>query len=160
MCLISSGFMSRMSYLHILYSSNSKLLKNFNVNLKTTDYTSLCTFVIKSSALSVTDTAGSAIQASTLMPLSTYQPYVHFVDEHNIITNGLKLPKFTTSAAQFDNDVITLNYAISSLPTNNKNVISFFKSFCSNIYSTFLHILYLYNDVEQIRFNIVLCTEQ
>lgn len=99
-------------------SSNSKLLKNFNVNLKTTDYTSLCTFVIKSSALSVTNTAGSAIQASTLMPLSTYQPYVHFVDEHNIITNGVKLPKFTTSRAQSDKDIITLNYSISNLPTN------------------------------------------
>lgn len=99
-------------------SSNSKFLKNFNVNLKTTDYASLCTFVIKNSLLSVTDTAGSAIQASTLMPLSTYQPYVHFVDEHNIITNGIKLPKFTTSRAQSDKDIITLNYSISNLPTN------------------------------------------
>ncbi len=99
-------------------SDNSKFLKNFNVNLKTTDYSSLCTFAIKSSLLSVTDTAGSAIQASTLMPLSTYQPYVHFVDEHNIITNGVKLPKFTTSRAQSDKDIITLNYSISNLPTN------------------------------------------
>ena len=99
-------------------SSDSKFLKNFNINLKTTDYASLCTFVIKSSLLSVTDTAGSAIQASTLMPLSTYQPYVHFVDEHNIITNGVKLPKFTTSRAQSDKDIITLNYSISNLPTN------------------------------------------
>lgn len=99
-------------------SSDSKFLKNFNINLKTTDYASLCTFVIKSSLLSVTDTAGSAIQASTLMPLSTYQPYVHFVDEHNIITNGVKLPKFTTSVAQSDKDIITLNYSISNLPTN------------------------------------------
>lgn len=99
-------------------SSDSKFLKNFNINLKTTDYASLCTFVIKSSLLNVTDTAGSSIQASTLMPLSTYQPYVHFVDEHNIITNGVKLPKFTTSRAQSDKDIITLNYSISNLPTN------------------------------------------
>ena len=101
-------------------SSDSRLLKNFSVNLKTTDYTSLCTFVIKSSSLSVTDTVGNAVQASTLMPLSTYQPYVHFVDEHNIVTNGIKFGSpITTSAAQSDKDVITLNYAISSLPTNN-----------------------------------------
>ena len=98
--------------------TDNKIYKNCRVTLKTTDYVSLCTFVIKSSALSVTDTAGSAIQASTLMPLSTYQPYIHFVDEHNIVTNGVKLPIFTTSAAQFDNDIITLNYSISNLPTN------------------------------------------
>ena len=101
-------------------STEGKILKNFNVNLKTTDYTSLCTFVMKSSSLSVTDTIGNAVQASTLMPLSTYQPYVHFVDEHNIVTNGIKLGSpITTSAAQSDKDVISLNYAISNLPTNN-----------------------------------------
>lgn len=101
-------------------NSDSKILKNFSVNLKTTDYTSLCTFVIKSSSLSATDTAGDAVQASTLMPLSTYQPYVHFVDEHNIITNGIKLcSPITTSATESDTEVITLNYAVSSLPTNN-----------------------------------------
>ena len=99
--------------------ADDKIYKNCRVALKTTDYTSLCTFVIKSSALSVTDTAGNTVQASTLMPLSTYQPYVHFVDEHNIITNGIKLGNaITVGAAQSDKDVITLNYAISSLPTN------------------------------------------
>lgn len=100
-------------------NDENKIYKNCKVTLKTTDYVSLCTFVIKSSALSVEDTAGSAIQASTLMPLSTYQPYVHFVDEHNIITNGVKLSKIETGAAQFDTDIITLKYSISSLPTNN-----------------------------------------
>ena len=98
--------------------TDAKIYKNCRVTLKTTDYVSLCTFVIKSSALSVTDTVGSSIQASTLMPLSTYQPYIHFVDEHNIVTNGIKLPKFTTSEAQSDKDIITLNYSISNLPTN------------------------------------------
>ena len=98
--------------------SEERIYKNCRITLKTTDYVSLCTFIIKSSALSVSDTAGSAVQASTLMPLSTYQPYIHFVDEHNIITNGIKLPQFTTSAAQSDKDIITLNYAISNLPAN------------------------------------------
>lgn len=98
--------------------SEEQIYKNCRVTLKTTDYVSLCTFVIKNSVLSVTDTAGNAIQASTLMPLSTYQPYIHFVDEHNIVTNGIKLNQFTTGAAQSDKDIITLNYTISNLPTN------------------------------------------
>lgn len=100
-------------------NDENKIYKNCKVTLKTTDYVSLCTFVIKSSALIVEDTVGTSIQASTLMPLSTYQPYIHFVDEHNIITNGVKLPEIKTGAAQFDTDIITLTYAISSLPTNN-----------------------------------------
>lgn len=98
--------------------SEKKIYKNCRVTLKTTDYVSLCTFVIKNSSLKVTDTAGNSVQASTLMPLSTYQPYVHFVDEHNIVTNGVKLSHFTTGLSQSDKDVITLNYAISNLPTN------------------------------------------
>ena len=98
--------------------SEEKIYKNCKVILKTTDYVSLCTFVIKSSSLKVTDTAGNSVQASTLMPLSTYQPYVHFVDEHNIVTNGVKLSQFTTGLYQSDKDVITLNYTISNLPTN------------------------------------------
>lgn len=94
--------------------SDEKIYKDCRVALKTTDYTSLCTFVIKNSSLSVTDTAGNAIQASTLMPLSTYQPYVHFVDEHNIVTNGVKLGNpITTGIAQHDNDIISLNYVVS-----------------------------------------------
>ena len=98
--------------------NDSKIYKTGKVALKTTDYVSLCTFIIKSSSLKVTDTAGNSVQASTLMPLSTYQPYVHFVDEHNIVTNGVKLPQFTTGLSQSDKDIITLNYAISNLPTN------------------------------------------
>ena len=99
--------------------TEENIYKHCRVTLQTTDYVSLCTFIIKSSALNVSDTAGNAVQASTLMPLSTYQPYIHFVDEHNIITNGIKLPKVKTYAAQSDTDIITLNYAISNLPTNN-----------------------------------------
>lgn len=99
--------------------SDEKIYKDCRVILKTTDYTSLCTFVIKSSSLSVTDTVGNAVQASTLMPLSTYQPYVHFVDEHNIITNGVKLSNpITTGIAQSDKDVISLNYTISGWTAN------------------------------------------
>lgn len=111
--------------------SDEKLYKDGRVTLKTTDYTSLCTFVIKSSSLSVTDTVGNAVQASTLMPLSTYQPYVHFVDDHNIVTNGIKLGNpITTGIAQSDKDVISLNYAISGWTANK------YKSFFISLVNT------------------------
>lgn len=97
--------------------TDGTIYRNFSVKLITTDYVSLCTFSIKNSLIKVTDTVGTSIQASTLMPLSTYQPYVHFVDEHNIVTNGIKLPQFTTKAASADKDVITLNYSIASVPS-------------------------------------------
>lgn len=109
-------------------SSEYYIYKNYRVNLQTTDYTSLCTFSIKSNLLKVDDGVGDSIQYSTLMPLSTYQPYVHFVNKHNIITNGIKLPQFTTKAAESDKDIITLNYAISNLPTLAYKYNSFFIS--------------------------------
>lgn len=105
-------------------TSGNHYIKKFKISMKTTDYVSLCTFSIKSNYIKVTDNGIGAEQSSTLMPLSTYQPYVHFVDEHNIITNGVKLPKFTTGIANSNDDVLYLKYTMSgSRPSNN------FKSF-------------------------------
>lgn len=105
-------------------TSDDHYVKRYKVTLKTTDYTSLCTFSIKNDYIKVTDNGIGAEQSSTLMPLSTYQPYVHFVDEHNIITNGVKLPKFTTGIANSNDDVLYLKYTMSgNRPSNN------FKSF-------------------------------
>lgn len=98
--------------------TDGQIYKQFAVSMTTTDYVSLCNFSIKPSLIQVDDTVSGLIQASTLMPLSTYQPYVHFVDNRNIITNGFPLSSFTTGPAQSDKDIITLKYAISNLPSN------------------------------------------
>ena len=94
--------------------TDERIHKNCRINLTTTDYVSICTFAIKSSLIEVTDTAGVVTQAPTLMPFSKYQVYAHFVDEHNIVTNGYSIQTITTGAAQSDTDVISLNYSVDS----------------------------------------------
>ena len=115
--------------------------KQYDVNLKTTDYTSVCTFSIKSSNLSITNKGvvdgndNSVSQSSTLMPLSSYKAYAHFVDKHGIITNGYPINNITsdsdayitqeegiikTSIARTTGDVITLNYSIDNQAVSNK----------------------------------------
>ena len=101
-------------------SDSNKFIKRFSVNLTTTDYTSLCTFTFKNGVISVSDTIGGIIQASTLMPLSTYQPYIHFVDEHNIVTNGVKLDQITTDAAESPSDILYLKYRVDYVPNDIK----------------------------------------
>ena len=111
-------------------TTDGHYVKRFKISMKTTDYTSLCTFAIKNSYIHVTDSGIGAEQRSTLMPLSTYQPYIHFVDEHNIVTNGVKLPSFSTGAANSNDDVLYLKYTVAAnRPTNN------FKSFFISLVS-------------------------
>ena len=84
-------------------------VKKMLVTLKTTDYVSLCSVAIKNTLISTLYTEQSAEQKSTLMPYSKYQAYVHFVDSHNIITNGIPLQKIPTNE--------TLGYATSEADT-------------------------------------------
>lgn len=109
-------------------STEGHYVKRFKISLKTTEYTSLCTFNIKNEYLSVTDAGIGAEQMSTLMPLSKYQPYVHFVDEHNIITNGVKLDLITTDAASTNADVLYLKYKVLNTLPGNLKYKSFFIS--------------------------------
>ena len=101
-------------------SSGYDIYRNFRISMTTTDYTSVCNFSILDSALDIIDDGDRLKQISTLMPLSTYQPYIHFVDDHNIVSNGIKLDPFTTKAAESDTDVITLAYNVSDVPDNCK----------------------------------------
>ena len=110
-------------------TTGSHYVKRFKISMKTTDYTSLCTFNIKNSYISITDNGIGAEQRSTLMPLSTYQPYVHFVDEHNIITNGVKLDPFTTGAINSTDDVLYLKYSVANSYDNVPRPANNFKSF-------------------------------
>ena len=88
--------------------------KRYRVNMTTTDYVSICTFNFKNGIINVSST--NTNQASTLMPYSKYQPYVHFVDEYNIITNGVKCGNpIQITAATSNADVIGLQYTIDDL---------------------------------------------
>lgn len=101
--------------------------KRYRASMTTTDYASICTFNFKNGIISVGST--STDQASTLMPYSKYQAYVHFVDEHNIITNGVKCGNpIQITAATSNADVIGLQYYIDSLTGVNTKYKSFFIS--------------------------------
>ena len=103
------------------------IVKKIKVSLKTTDYVSLCSVGIKNNLISTSYSSGTIEQKSTLMPYSVYQAYVHFVDSHNIVTNGIPLQRIpssgTTGPASSDGDVISLRY------TNSNGTNDTYKSF-------------------------------
>lgn len=100
--------------------------KRFYVTLKSYDYTSIVNVSIKNKYIHYTDTLENYSQGSTLMPLSSYDVYAHFVDEHNIISNGVKIANINTNANHNNVDILSLVYSINNLPTTNYK--SFFLS--------------------------------
>lgn len=101
--------------------------KRYRVSMITTDYASVCTFNFKNGIVNIGSTGTD--QASTLMPYSKYQPYIHFVDEHNIITNGVKCGNpIQITAATSNADVISLKYYVDSLSGITTKYKSFFIS--------------------------------
>lgn len=71
-------------------SGDTKLNRRYKVDLTTTEYTSICGVKFVDGKVKITDNSETLSQASTLMPKSKYQAYIHFVDEHNIVSNGIK----------------------------------------------------------------------
>ena len=71
-------------------NSHDAWYTDFDIDCKITDYTCICDLSL--SDLVITgDTTSNFRQESSLMPLSTYNFYVHTVDEHNIISNGIRI---------------------------------------------------------------------
>ena len=97
----------------------------YNINLITTNYSSLCSVSFKKDKITIdSNEADSINQESTLMPLSTYKAYAHFVTENNIITNGIPINgTISTENITNDNDLIKLKCSISGVSN------SIYKSF-------------------------------
>lgn len=101
----------------------------FNADLNSTIYYAVLNVRFKDNVLNVSIDDSNVEQYPTLMPYSKYAAYVHFVDNHNIITNGIRLNNIDLS----NNDNISnglkriyLTYKTdSTLPT----VASAYKSF-------------------------------
>ena len=88
----------------------------YTVNMTETEYQSVCEVSLKNFDVL---NAVNASQANTLMPLSSYDAYIHFIDEHQIITNGTFLQSITTpgiptntNRKNNDRSVIKLNYTL------------------------------------------------
>ena len=112
-------------------TSVGRYAKRFKISMTTTDYISVCTFSINDTYIAVNDNASDFTQQSTLMPFSTYQAYIHFVDEHNIITNGVKLQTISTGSANSDVDILSLQFK-----RNNGLPATKYKSFFISLVNT------------------------
>lgn len=108
------------------FESNKSFKYIFNISMDSTDYISNCEFNFNSSLITTAVTKNYS-QIPSLMPFSTYRTYVHFVDNHNIITNGVKLKDITTKGIQNNNSILSLAYKL------NKDYNNYYKSFFISI---------------------------
>ena len=108
------------------FESNKKFKYTFNISMDSNDYISNCTFDFNSSLITTAVTK-SYSQLPSLMPFSKYRTYVHFVDNHNIITNGIKLKDIETKAISDNSSILSLTYKL------NKDYNNYYKSFFISI---------------------------
>lgn len=96
----------------------------FNINMTSQDYISNCQFSFNE-ALVINAKNITYSQVPSLMPFSTYRTYIHLVDNHNIITNGIKLKDIKTEGLKDKSSILSLQY---NLTSNISNYKSFFIS--------------------------------
>ena len=99
---------------------DSHFNKRFYVNAKTTEWKSVCNFNIKNDYIEVRDTAEKLNQTATLMPLSKYNVYVHYIDDNHIITNGKLVTTLETDGVKSNTDVIDLTFTYNTEPPASK----------------------------------------
>ena len=99
---------------------DSHFNKRFYVNAKTTEWKSVCNFSINDDYIEVHDTAEKLNQTATLMPLSKYNVYVHYVDDNHIITNGKLVTTLETDGVKSNTDVIDLTFTYNTEPPASK----------------------------------------
>lgn len=108
------------------FESNKNFKYIFNISMDSTDYISNCKFNFNSSLITTAVTKNYS-QIPSLMPFSTYRTYVHFVDNHNIITNGVKLKDIETKGILDNSSILSLTYKL------NKDYNNYYKSFFISI---------------------------
>lgn len=95
----------------------------FDINAKIVDWKCNCNFDVKDGIVETTNLPSTITQQSSLMPLSTYNVYAHFVDDNHVITNGVHvgtIGDLNKIIPENDTDVIQLQYEITSVPANTK----------------------------------------
>ena len=107
---------------------NDHFSKRFYVNAKITEWKSVCNFNIKEKYITMSDTTATINQKSTLMPLSTYNIYAHYVDDNHIVTNGDLVATLTTDEAKSNTDTINLTFSYDANPPIGTKYKGFFFS--------------------------------
>lgn len=98
---------------------------DFSINMSSQEYISNCSFAFNSL---ITDSANKVYsQVPSLMPFSKYRTYIHFVDNRNIITNGIKIKDIDTNHIINNNSILSLAYKL------NMDLSDTYKSFFISI---------------------------
>lgn len=110
----------------------------WTAQLKSDVYNVNVSFGFKEGIVNVENNDSNIIitQRPSLMPHSLYNVYVHFVDSHNIISNGFFIDSLDTDFVcdssrrpiKDYNDIINLGYTFNSAPNFPDNIKSFFFS--------------------------------
>lgn len=119
---------------------NDHFNKRFYINVKTTEWKSVCNFSIKDKYITTNDTTANLNQKPTLMPLSKYNVYVHYVDDNHIITNGKFLTTLETDGAKSNTDTIDLSFTYKTPPP-----ISRYKGFFFSIVNVGRQVIECFN---------------
>lgn len=109
-------------------NDNKHFNKRFYVNAKITEWKSVCNFSIKENYITMSDTTATINQKSTLMPLSTYNIYAHYIDDNHIVTNGDLIATLTTDEAKSNTDIINLAFSYDANPPIGTKYKGFFFS--------------------------------
>ena len=108
-----------------LKKSDSEFTYDFSINMSSQEYISNCSFDFNSLITDSTNKVYS--QVPSLMPFSKYRTYIHFVDNHNIITNGIKIKDIDTNGIINNNSILSLAYKL------NMDLSDIYKSFFISI---------------------------
>lgn len=103
-----------------IVSDLDNFAKDYSVNMTTTTYNVVGLLNCKTGIVKQLSNIEDYKQASTLLPLSTYQPYIHLIDKHGIITNGIKYDTTISTYNRFtfyDDSLCYLTYNV-NLPQN------------------------------------------
>lgn len=100
-------------------SDGENFVKDYSVDMTTTTYNVIATLTCKNSIVENLSNVENYVQAPTLLPLSQYQPYIHLVDKHGVITNGFKYqtPISTHVFSIYEDSLYLLNYNV-TIPQN------------------------------------------
>ena len=101
-------------------NDNDDFNVRFDVKLKTTTYEVPITFAPSHTINNNSSLNNDNIQSATLMPYSTYNYYAHLVKTNGMITNGIKIAKFTNAGVD-SNKLITPKFILDNNISNISN---------------------------------------
>ena len=101
-------------------NDNDDFNVRFDVKLKTTTYEVPITFAPSHTISNNSSLNNDNVQSATLMPYSTYNYYAHLIKANGMITNGIKIAKFTNAGVD-SNKLITPKFILDNTISNISN---------------------------------------